>query len=292
MDLAYRIVNVFTVDDDPFSHNPFSGNPLAVFENAGALDGDQMQSLARQLNLSETTFVTGTGGGVRSDEVDATVRIFTASYEMPFAGHPTLGTAYVVADLCGRDSVVLGMPAGRVAVALSDGRWTLEAPATPSGRPAGATPDELAAMVGLTVGDLDGDATWIDTGVEQLVLPLVSAAALRRALPDMTLLARHGRSSLGESQIYLWAPTGSESIEARMFFGQGSGVVEDPATGSACANLGGWFHLRGDRGIHRVVRQGDAIHRPSELHLDVDEDGTIRVGGSVFELGRGTMTLP
>ena len=147
-------------------------------------------------------------------------------------------------------------------------------------------------MVGLAVGDLAGDATWVDTGVEQLVLPLVSAAALRRAAPDMTLLGRHGRSSLGESQIYLWAATGSESIEARMFFGQGSGVVEDPATGSACANLGGWFHLSGERGIHRIVRQGDAIHRPSELHLDVAGDGTIRVGGSVLELGRGTMTLP
>ncbi len=288
MELAYRIVNVFTIDDDPFS-----GNPLAVFEDAGGLDGDQMQSLARQLNLSETTFVTGIAARARSGEVDAGVRIFTASYEMPFAGHPTLGTASVVADLRGgRDSVVLGMPAGRVAVSLAGGRWTLEAPATPSCRPADATPAELAAMVGLTMGDLAGDASWVDTGVEQLILPLVSAAALRRASPDVTLLSRHGRSSLGESQIYLWAETGSESIEARMFFGQGSGVVEDPATGSACANLGGWFHLRGERGIRRVVRQGDAVHRPSELHLEVDEGGTIRVGGGVLGLGRGTMTLP
>jgi len=288
MDLAYRIVNVFTVDEDPFS-----GNPLAVFEDARGLDGDQMQSLARQLNLSETTFLTRLGTGARSGEVDATVRIFTASYEMPFAGHPTVGTAFVVAELHGgRDSVVLGMPAGRVPVSFSGGRWTLEAPAAPSGRPAKATPGELAAMVGLTAADLADTATWVDTGVEQLVLPLVSAAALRRASPDVTLLGRHGRSSLGESQIYLWAPTGGESIEARMFFGQGSGVVEDPATGSACANLGGWFHLRGERGIHRLVRQGDAVHRPSELHLDVDEDGTVRVGGRVFELGRGTITLP
>ena len=87
MDLAYRIVNVFTVGDDPFS-----GNPLAVFEDAADVSDEQMQSIARQLNLSETTFVTGPGG----DGVDADVRIFTPEYELPFAGHPTLGTAYVV----------------------------------------------------------------------------------------------------------------------------------------------------------------------------------------------------
>ena len=90
MDLAYRIVNVFTVGDDPFS-----GNPLAVFEDAADVSDEQMQAIARQLNLSETTFVTGPGG----DGVDADVRIFTPEYELPFAGHPTLGTAYVVSSL-------------------------------------------------------------------------------------------------------------------------------------------------------------------------------------------------
>ena len=104
MDLAYRIVNVFTVGDDPFS-----GNPLADFEDAADVSDEQMQSIARQFNLSETTFVTGPGG----DGVDADVRIFTPEYELPFAGHPTLGTAYVVsALLLGQEEVVLGMPAG------------------------------------------------------------------------------------------------------------------------------------------------------------------------------------
>ena len=105
MDLAYRIVNVFTVGDDPFS-----GNPLAVFEDAADVSDEQMQSIARQLNLSETTFVTGPGG----DGVDADVRIFTPEYELPFAGHPTLGTAYVVsALLSGRErSCSVCRPAG------------------------------------------------------------------------------------------------------------------------------------------------------------------------------------
>ncbi len=117
MDLAYRIVNVFTVGDDPFS-----GNPLAVFEDAADVSDEQMQSIARQLNLSETTFVTGPGG----DGVDADVRIFTPEYELPFAGHPTLGTAYVVSSLLsGREDVVLGMPAGRVPVSVDGSRWVL-----------------------------------------------------------------------------------------------------------------------------------------------------------------------
>ncbi len=123
MDLAYRIVNVFTVGDDPFS-----GNPLAVFEDAADVSNEQMQSIARQLNLSETTFVTGPGG----DGVDADVRIFTPEYELPFAGHPTLGTAYVVSSLLsGRESVVLGMRAGRVPVSLNGSRWVLTTAVAP-----------------------------------------------------------------------------------------------------------------------------------------------------------------
>ena len=283
MDLAYRIVNVFTVGDDPFS-----GNPLAVFENAAELDDDEMQALARQMNLSETTFVTGRG----DDGVDADVRILTPSYEMPFAGHPTLGTAYVVgALLAGRDDVVLGMPAGRVPVSGNGSRWTLTTAVPPSSRPPTATYEELAAMVGLAPEDLAEGAAFVDTGVEQLILPLVSVEAVRRAVADPALLRRHGESTQGEALVYVWAPTGDDTVEARLFFSQGAGAIEDPATGSACANLGGWHHLRGDRGLHRVVRQGDAVDRPSELHLDLDADGTIRVGGTVRELGAGVITL-
>src|SRR5450631_306122 len=100
--LSYRILNVFTEGD-----NPFSGNPLCVFEDAEGLSETDMQDLARQLNLSETTFITSGGAGVT-----ANVRIFTPSYEMPFAGHPTLGTAYVVRELSSaQDAVLLRMPA-------------------------------------------------------------------------------------------------------------------------------------------------------------------------------------
>ena len=291
MDLAHRIINVFTVGSDPFS-----GNPLAVFEDAAGLSGEQMQHLARQLNLSETTFVTSLDPG---DGVDATVRVFTPDYELPFAGHPTLGTAYVVADLLGEGTreVLLGMPAGRVAVSLTAGVWTLTAPVAPSVRDVSATPTQLAEMVGLDADDLTDGSRWVDTGVEQLVLPVRSVEAVRRAVADPRLLRAHGQSPLGESMVYLWAETGADAatgedtVEARLFFTQGTGIVEDPATGSACANLGGWFHDRGARGLHRVVRQGDAVSRPSQLRLEVTGDGTIRVGATLHQLGAGVIRL-
>jgi PhzF family phenazine biosynthesis protein len=283
MDLAYRIVNVFTVGDDPFS-----GNPLAVFEDAADVSDEQMQAIARQLNLSETTFVTGPG----DDGVDADVRIFTPEYELPFAGHPTLGTAYVVSSLSsGRESVVLGMPAGRVPVSYNGSRWVLTTAVSPTTRAVDAATADLAAMIGVDADDVEVGALWVDTGVEQLILPLRSVEAVRRAHVDARLLRQYGESNRGEALVYLWAPTGDKSVEARLFFTQGAGAIEDPATGSACANLGGWWHDRGERGIRRVVRQGDAVHRPSELHLEVDADGGIHVGGTVHELGAGVLVL-
>ena len=113
---AYRIVNVFT------RGGALTGNPLCVFEDGRALDDAAMQALARQFNLSETTFI------LPSDRATARVRIFTPSYEMPFAGHPTLGTAHVVRSLKGAgDSIALEMRAGIIPVAASGDRWTLTA---------------------------------------------------------------------------------------------------------------------------------------------------------------------
>ena len=283
MDLAYRVVNVFTVGDDPFS-----GNPLAVFEDAVGVTEAQMQAIARQLNLSETTFVTARGG----DDVDAEVRIFTPEYELPFAGHPTLGTAYVVSSLSsGRKDVLLGMPAGRVPVSNNGSHWVLTTAVAPTTRPVDVPAEDLAAMVGVAPGDIGDDPRWIDTGVEQLILPLRSVAAVRRAQADPRLLRGHGESNRGEALVYVWAPIDDEAVEARLFFTQGAGAIEDPATGSACANLGGWWHARGERGLRRVVHQGAAVHRPSELRLEVDADGGIHVGGTVHELGKGVLVL-
>ncbi|MDQ2796705.1 MAG: PhzF family phenazine biosynthesis protein [Actinomycetota bacterium] len=283
MDLAYRIVNVFTVGDDPFS-----GNPLAVFEDGSHLTDDQMQALARQMNLSETTFVVRRHDG----DADADVRIFTPAHEMPFAGHPSLGTAYVVSSLFGYGGdVVLRMPVGRVPLSHNGSHWVLTTAVSPRTHVVEASREHLAAMVGLTPGDLADEALWVDTGVEQLILPVASAAAVRAAEPDVRLMRELSPALHGGTLVDVWAPTGEESIEARVFFTQGSSAVEDPATGSACANLGGWFHARGERGITRTVRQGRAVDRPSELFLEVDTDGGIHVGGAVHEIGAGALVI-
>src|SRR5450759_3999167 len=140
MNLSYRLLNVFTDGDDPFS-----GNPLCVFEDATGLSDKDMQDLARQLNLSETTFVTSGHA-----DVTANVRIFTPNYEMPFAGHPTLGSAYVVHELSSaQDAVLLRMPAGDIPVHVSNDKWTLQAKA-PMSFPVDVAPSDLTTMIGLT----------------------------------------------------------------------------------------------------------------------------------------------
>ncbi|MBK7610296.1 MAG: PhzF family phenazine biosynthesis protein [Actinomycetales bacterium] len=120
--LAFRLLNVFAIDGDPFS-----GNPLAVVEDASGLDEARMQAIARQFNLSESTFVTRCPG---TGTADADVRIFTPGFEMPFAGHPTLGTAYVIGERLGRQEVTLRVPAGDIPVRRSaddPARWVLTA---------------------------------------------------------------------------------------------------------------------------------------------------------------------
>src|SRR6185312_6201864 len=138
---AYRILNVFARE------GRLTGNPLCVFEDARGIDDEAMQALARQLNLSETTFV------LPSERATARVRIFTPSYEMPFAGHPTLGTAHVVRALHGGEALTLELVAGIVPVTADGNRWTLRAAKAPATRKPDGTPAEIAAML-----DLPADA--------------------------------------------------------------------------------------------------------------------------------------
>ncbi len=293
MRLAFRIVNVFTVDGDRLS-----GNPLCVFEDARGVSDAQMQALARQLNLSETTFVLPAerGGSAR-------VRIFTPGFEMPFAGHPTLGTAHVVRALGAGDRVVLEMKAGLVEVTARGDAWTLRAARPPTTRAVDATRAELAAMLGLPEHAIAGEPLWVETGVEQLVIPIASADHVRAARPVPALIARHGFSaSRDEAMAYLWAPAtpsaardeilpGGEAT-VRFFFTQHGAVLEDPATGSACANLGGYL-VATERALplELTLRQGDAVNRPSRLHLRVTADRAIYVTGDVLELGAGAFEL-
>jgi PhzF family phenazine biosynthesis protein len=278
--LHYRLVNVFTQNA-----GVLTGNPLCVFEAADALDTHTMQALARQFNLSETTFI------LPSSHANAKVRIFTPTYEMPFAGHPTLGTAYVCHALgLGGSELELEMQAGIIPVKSSGSRWTLQAN-KPSWRKPDASRAHLAHMLSLDEKDLGAEPLWVKAGKEQLIIPLTSEAAVRRVEPQAKL-CNEVKSADGHSMAYVFAETSPGKLLSRFFFPLGSALMEDPATGSATANLGGWFIANGRKAPFAFeISQGEYIQRPSTLYLNVDNEQRIFVGGDVVELGRGTVTI-
>jgi trans-2,3-dihydro-3-hydroxyanthranilate isomerase len=276
----FRIVNVFTRDN-----GALTGNPLCVFEAAADLETPVMQALALQFNLSETTFI------LPSSRADARVRIFTPTYEMPFAGHPTLGTAHVCRALgLGGDSLRLEMIAGLIDVRAVGDRWTLTAP-PPAWREVDEPRGLLAEALGVHERDIGDRPLWIKAGKEQLIVPLTSTEAVRRATPDAQVLRRI-RSEDGISMAYVFACDDAHTALARFFFPRGAALIEDPATGSATANFGGWC-LAVQRALPMELRisQGEFIGRPSILYLQVNEQREIRVGGEVFELGRGAIDI-
>jgi PhzF family phenazine biosynthesis protein len=276
---AYRIVNVFTR-----AGAVLSGNPLCVFERGQSLDAPRMQALALQFNLSETTFI------LPSERASARVRIFTPTYEMPFAGHPTLGTAHVCRALgLGGDRITLEMEAGVIPVRATGDRWTLQAN-TPTWREVEEPRLTLAAMLGVEEHEIGQRPLWVNAGREQLIVPLTSEAAVRRIRVRAELLAQL-TSVHGQSQVYVFAPVGA-ALLARFFFPKGSAVLEDPATGSATANLGGWCLAMG-RALpcEFDIAQGEYTGRPSALRLRVDAERQVLVSGDVIELGRGTVNL-
>ena len=286
MRLPFRLLNVFANEGDPFS-----GNPLCVFEDAADLDEEQMQGLARQFNLSETTFVMPPDGQYHP-KADARVRIFTPHYEMAFAGHPTLGTAHVVRDLLGTGNRVrLSMAAGVVPVRANGNEWVLTANEGKVERD--LDPAEIARTVGLAEGDLVGPVQQVSTGSGQIIAQASSVEVLRRAVGEAALMRRYAGMGTrgGETLVYLWAPTGPDTVEARALFTQGSAVVEDPATGSACSNLGAWLVAQGRTGVSWRISQGAQVGRPSTLDLSVSEEGVVQVGGLVVEVGEGVVHL-
>jgi trans-2,3-dihydro-3-hydroxyanthranilate isomerase len=280
MELKFRLLNVFTTGGARLS-----GNPLCVIEDGSQLDAEQMQALARQFNLSETTFI------LPSKRAAALVRIFTPAYEMPFAGHPTLGTAHVCRALgLGGDQLGLEMRAGIIPVTSNGDHWTLRAqPCTT--RLVDVPSAEIARLLGLAPGDIGFQPLWAKAGREQLIIPLTSEAAVRRARPLPEMFERL-KSSDGAGQAYVFASTGGKKILSRFFFPDGAAILEDPATGSACANLGGWFVAMGRRlPLEFEISQGEFVGRPSTLQLEVNTDNEVFVGGDVIELGSGIIKI-
>ena len=277
---AYRLVNVFA------HASALSGNPLCVFEDGRGLTDADMLALAIQFNLSETTFV------LPSARADASVRIFTPNGELPFAGHPTLGAAAVVRELKRiGDRLSLEMQAGVIPVERVGDSFTLQANA-PLWRTPDASRQDLANMLNLDPTDIGETPLWIDTGMEQLLVPLVSEDAVRRAaaVPE---LAQRRANQRGMVKIYVWFERADGSVATRFFFEKQPGaIMEDPGTGSACANLGGWL-LATQRPLPErlTVHQGDHLGRACRLGLSVDADRIIRVSGRVVDIGGGTIKL-
>jgi len=274
---VFRLVNVF-------AESTLAGNPLAVFEDARGLDDATMQALALQFNLSETTFVLPSSSATRR------VRIFTPTFEMPFAGHPTLGTAHVVRELAGSgDKVTLEMKAGVIPVEAAADVWTLQANA-PTHRAPQAPRESLASMLGLEPADVGLTPLWVDTGSDQLVIPLTSFGAVRRAAPRPEAMLAHATNG-ARAMAYVFAREGNRVL-ARFFFPKHGAVIEDPGTGSACANLGGWLLATGAPLPQKLaIDQGEDVGRPCRLGLEVTSDRRILVSGRVVEIARGEVRL-
>ncbi len=277
----FRILNVFSLEGQAFS-----GNPLCVVENAGGLRDDEMQAIALQFNLSETTFI------LPSSKATARVRIFMPHVELPFAGHPLLGSASVVREIFSAgDTLTLETLSGIVPLVAQNDNWELTAGA-PQTRPLELSPDRLAAPLGLSAADIGAPALFVNTGVEQLIVPLNSVDALKRCQPTLALFDRPTRNQRGVVMLYLWAAESDNHVTSRFFFEKANGLCEDPGTGSACANLGGYLLKQNTAVPLKItVDQGAQTGRPCRLNLRLDSAGKINVSGKVTEFGRGEISL-
>jgi trans-2,3-dihydro-3-hydroxyanthranilate isomerase len=285
MHIPFRLVDVFT-------DRPFAGNQLCVIPDPVELPDHLRQDIAREIGFSETTFVT------EVSEDRYAMRIFTPGRELPFAGHPSLGTAFVLASE-GRvaQSVVQEIAAGRFAIEVDveGGSARMEQLAPTFWDPLVGEVEELAAAVGLQPADLDPELPLrlVSTGFPHLMFPLRDEDALTRAHPDVRLLGPL-LERLGTDGCYLFRAEG-ERVKARLF-APGAGIFEDPATGSAAGPLGAYLVEHGVAPPGRItITQGVEMHRPSTLLVDVERDGAewrVFVAGGVVLIGEGAFEIP
>jgi trans-2,3-dihydro-3-hydroxyanthranilate isomerase len=295
---TFRYVHV-----DVFTTTPFEGNPLAVFPAAEGLDTATMQRIARELNLSETTFV------FPPDDTrnTARVRIFTPYSELAFAGHPTLGTAFVLHTENGGDALILEENVGPVPVRLAraaDGalQFWLTTPPIAFGKR--LDPETVARALGLSPHDLQPGATpeIASAGSAFVFVALRTREAVDRAAFDARVL-RAGEPNAAATGIFVFAPVQEDdgraprAVYSRMFAPE-NGILEDPATGSATGPLMAYMIRHGllplEDGLRLLSEQGVKMGRRSLLyvwlHVGAGEP-RIDVGGSVVPLAEGTLTV-
>ena len=295
-ELRYLVADVFT-------DRRFGGNPLAVFPEAAGLDAALMQAIARELNLSETVFVLPpeTPAGTRR------LRIFTPAMELPFAGHPTVGTAVLLAEAGAfgdAAEIVFEEGAGPVPVRLErggDGRIqaTLTSPRRPEPVPGLPGPEALARVLGLPPSALAGappPAAW-SAGVPFAIIPLRDREALTEARIDIPAWREHLAEGVAPHVYPAWMEdwTAGREVRVRMF-APAMGIPEDPATGAAAAAMAGFLaglQRAADGRVAWRVRQGEEIGRPSEIAVGaMIENGRLRaaeVGGGAVLVARGSL---
>jgi PhzF family phenazine biosynthesis protein len=269
---------------DVFTTGPGLGNPLAVVLDGSGLSTAEMQRFARWTNLSETTFVVPTD----DPEADYAVRIFTPTAEIPFAGHPTLGTCHAWLEAGGRPkdaTTVMQRCASGLIPVRRTGADTLafaEPPLLRAGPVEEALVERLAASVGLPRSAVV-DAQWADNGPGWVVVLLESADAVLAVEPTGVFC------DLGIVGLY---PAGSPvALEVRAMWPQDGSVVEDPVTGSLNASAAGWLIRSGRLTAPYVATQGAAIGRAGRVEVTQDADGTIWTGGRTVSVVRGTVDL-
>ncbi len=269
---------------DVFTDKPLLGNPLAVVHGADALDEARMRAFARWTNLSETSFLlTPTEPGA-----DYRVRIFTPDHELPFAGHPTLGSCHAWLERGGvpkvAREVVQQCGVGLVRIRLEAGRAAFAAPPLHRAEVDTATLDAVLAALGVPRSSLVA-SQWLRNGPNWLGLLLDSAETVLAIAPESALMKPFG--SVGVVGPH--APGGECAFEVRGFVGGDSGY-EDPVTGSLNAGLAQWLIESGRARERYVAAQGAKLGRAGRVHV-VKEGGTVWVGGSSVSCVRGELSL-
>ena len=281
---------------DVFAEKPLEGNQLATFLDFGALDGKQMQKIARETNFSETTFITSKEPNKGAYDV----RIFTPTKEIPFAGHPTLGTAHLIREkLIGKkvDKVVLNLKVGQIPVTFTKGSnlaWMRQR-APEFGRKYDL--ESISKVLGVKVQDIDDryPVEEVSTGLPFFIAPLRTLDALKRVQIDIDALRSINKGRIDTIPL-AFAPEGHEAGQrfSVRVFPVLEGIGEDAATGSGNGCLAAYLvknDYGGSRDVDAKVGQGYLMGRPSTLYLRAWNPGdgiTVEVGGKVHEVASGT----
>jgi PhzF family phenazine biosynthesis protein len=268
---------------DVFSSVPYRGNPVAVVLDGEGLPAGEMQRFAHWTNLSETTFVLPPAAG----GADYRVRIFTPSQELPFAGHPTLGTCHAWLEAGGtpRRPGVIVQECGAGLVTLRRGTAGLAFAAPPvlrDGPVDGELLAEIASVLRIDRAEIV-DASWADNGPGWVAVLLASA--------DAVLAVRPGPTDLDLGLAGPYPPGSPEAFEVRAFFPSNGVTTEDPVTGSLNASLAAWLLRTGRAHAPYVASQGTALGRAGRVHISADPDGTIWVAGATVTRVFGEVDL-